>query len=314
MRKLFFAVPILLLSIISTNIAIADSSPYQFLRYQSSARGAALAGCLVSMPGDASALVFNPAAAYTVEEKMFSATFLKHVLDINSGLVSYIHRLEGGAVMAGAVSYTNYGSFDKADIFGVKSGSFSANDISAGFTYANELDSNLYYGVTGKLIFITLEEESSIAFAVDAGILYQLPDGRSNIGLSILHAGAQVSKIGSESESLPLDIRAGINHRLRGLPLLVNFSLHHLADETDSFFDKFTNFSIAGELYVGKYIQLRLGYDNMIRRYTSIETDRKFSGFSGGVGIKANDFNFDYGIALYGSSATMHRFSVGLDF
>jgi hypothetical protein len=248
---LFFAAP-------SINV-LADTSPYQFLRFQSSARAAGLAGCFVSMPEDASAVIYNPATIYTVDEKVFSATFLKHVLDINSGLVSYIDRLDDSSVIAGAVSYTNYGSFNSADIYGNMGGTFGANDIAAGVTYSNELDENLYYGVTGKLIFINLEEENSIAFAIDAGLLYQLPDGRSNVGLSVLHAGTQISKIGNDSESLPLDIRAGINHRLRGLPLLVNFSFHHLADNTDGFFDRFTNFSLAGEVYIGEYIQLRLG-------------------------------------------------------
>jgi hypothetical protein len=46
---------------------------------------------------------------------------------------------------------------------------------------------------------------------------------------------------------------------------------------------------------------------------TSIDSDRKLSGFSGGVGVKANDFNIDYGIALMGSSATLHRFSISLN-
>lgn len=291
----------------------ADNSPFQFLRFQSSARSAGLAGCFVTMTGDPNAVFFNPATISTVKEKPFSVTFLKHVLDINSGLTSYVFDYQDKGIFAGSISYTNYGSFVRADKNGNKSGTFSANNLSLAATYSNELDSNFYYGVSLKFITINLEKEMSMAFAVDAGLIYSLPDERTNVGVSILHAGTQLTRINSVSESLPLDIRAGINHRLRGLPLLVNFSLHHLAETTDNFLDRFKYFSIAGELYLGEYIQARLGFDNMVRRWTSPESDRKMAGITAEVGIKANDFNFDYGVSIYGSSAYFHRFSLGFN-
>lgn len=291
----------------------SDQSPYHFLRIQSSARSAALAGCFVSMTDDPNAVFFNPASVYTINEKKFSATFLKHVLDINSGLVTYSKDIEDFGVVAGSISYTNYGSFQAADPNGNKTGTFGASDIAAMATYSNFIDSNLYYGASLKFIFNNIKNANSFALALDAGILYEFPDDRTKAGLSILHAGSQLSSFENESESLPLDIRMGINHRLRGLPLLVNFSFHHLGDEADNFIAKFESFSIAGELYLGKYIMARIGYDNHIRKYASPASDKKLSGFSGGVGIKANDFLFDYGIALMGTSATLHRFTIGLD-
>lgn len=298
------SVLLLLVGVLSLSNLWADYSPYQFLRLQSSARSAGLAGCFVSMPNDASALYFNPATISTVENKRFSATFLKHVLDINSGLVSYIKPIEDIGVFAASVSYINYGSFDRADNTGRKNGTFGAGDLSFAATYSNILDTNLYYGVSLKYIVVSIENESTSSLAVDAGILYRLKDERTNIGLSVLHAGTQLSKFGGTTESLPLDIRAGINHRLKGLPLLVNLTFHHLADNSDSFFDKFKNFALGGELYIGEYVMLRLGFDNQVRRMTSIESDKKLSGFSGGLGIKANDFTFDYGAAIFGTGAT----------
>ena len=63
----------------------------------------------------------------------------------------------------------------------------------------------------------------------------------------------------------------------------------------------------------GKVIQVRLGYDNQIRNLTSAETNKGLTGFSAGVGIVTEDFNFDYGYTGYGSSANLHRFSVSLN-
>lgn len=298
----------------SSALYSSTTTPFQFLRFNESARAAALAGCFVAMPEDAGAVFFNPATISTVKEKHFSTTFLKHILDINSGNVAYIKNYEDVGTFAGAISFTSYGSFDYADQFANRNGTFGAVDMMLSGSYSNELDSNLYYGVSAKFFMVTLEKYSTTGFAVDAGLIYMMPEKRTNIGLSILHAGTEITTIGGENEGIPLDIRAGFNHRLRGLPLLINFSFHHLADRTDNFFDKFMNFSIAGEIYLGNYVQARVGYNNQIRKETSPSTDRGLSGFSGGVGVKTKDFNIDYGAAQIGKSALLHRFSLSLDF
>lgn len=290
--------------------AHSESTPFNFLKTAAGARSAALAGCMVSIAEDPTALFFNPATISIAPEKNISVTFLKHVLDINSGNITYLGEDEDFGSYALAAAYTNYGSFDYRDKNGAENGTFGAADFSLGATYSNELDSNLYYGVTAKFVFFTLEELSTSALALDAGLYYQMADNRTSLGVSLLNVGAQLSKLGNETYDLPLDLRAGVSHRLRGLPLLVNFSFHHLTDKTNNFFDKFKSFSLAGELYLGKYIRARLGYDNQIRN-TSGNADKGMTGLSGGFGIITQAVDIDYGYSQYGSSASLHRFSLG---
>jgi hypothetical protein len=289
------------------------SSAFNFLRYTSSARAAGIAGCFVSIPNDPSALFFNPASVATVTEKPLSATFFKHILDINSGSISFITNYKDWGTFAASAVYTSYGSFDRADATGNITGDFSASDISFGISYANKLDTNLFWGATAKFIYETIDTYSSSAFAVDLGLLYLLPDNRTNIGVSILHSGFQISKFENTSESLPLDIRMGVSHRLEGLPLLVNLTFKSLADKQDNFFERFLNFSIGGELYLGQYIQVRLGYDNEIRRLLTPDNNKKLSGFSGGLGIKLKEFNIDYAAQQVGLSALLHKFSINFN-
>lgn len=302
----------IIILVITGSVALSQDYSFMLLRNNMSARAAGLSGSFEAMADDPNALFFNPATIATVTKKNFSATFFKHVLDINSGLVTYIRDFEGLGRLAGSVNYTSYGSFDAADKFGNITGSFSASDLVFGVTYSNELDSNLYWGATAKFVFVTLEKASSASFAIDAGLIYRIPEKRLNIGFSILHTGMQFSKFGDISESLPLDVRIGLNHSLRGLPLLLNVSLHHLADSEDNFFDRFLNFSIGGEFSFGKNIEVRVGYDNSIRQNSAPNFDRKLSGFSGGVGLKLADFNFDYGLAQISSYAYFHRFSLAM--
>ncbi len=302
------------LALLMNVTAFSIDSPFNFLRYQSNARGAALAGSIVALKNDPSALFYNPALISSVEDKKLQITFLKHVLDINSGGISYIHHNPEYGNFAASIGFTSYGAFDYADKLGNRDGrTFSASDLTFGLSYSNKLDTNLYYGATIKYIYAGIEEVSTSAIALDAGLIYSLADNRTNLAKSVLHAGTQISKISNQGEDLPLDIRIGFNHRLRGLPLLFNFSFHHLADKTNDFVSKFKSFNIGGEFYVGKNIQLRLGYDNQIRSLTDAEADKGLTGFSGGVEIVLDDFNFDYGFSRYGSSANLHRFSLSLN-
>ena len=311
MKTVIFA--LILAGTACVTLSAQTTSLYRFLHNDASARSAALAGAFVSMPEDPSAFFYNPASVATLKESRIAATFLKHVLDINSGFVSYNSTLDAlgdNGKFAVGINYINYGSFDRADRNGVVTGTFGGYDLAVSGVYSNILDSNLYYGVGIGFIANSLESSSSMAFAVDAGILYRMPAARTNIGLSVLHAGSQFSSLGGVREQLPLDIRLGVNHRLRGLPLLLNLSFQRLADETDSFFRRFENFSLGGELYLSSALQVRLGYDNQRRSGLAPESQKKLAGLSAGVGILIKEINVDYGISSLGNAGTMHRFSV----
>lgn len=306
---------VLALLILTVTNMFADDTPYNFIRFNSTARAAALGNAVVSIEEDASLIFFNPALLQSADEKTLSTTFSKHVLDINSGNVVYkINQFDlDGASLAAQINFNSYGAFDYIDDEGKLYGNgFSGSDLSFGVTYSNELDSNWYYGVTGKFLYLTLETQSSSAFAVDAGMFYRVND-RTNIGFSLLHLGTEMSSLNGQAATLPADARLGINHRLKGLPLLINLSFHHLADEVDGFFDRFKNFAIGGELYLSKVINLRAGYDNQIRNFASSDDNKGLSGLSGGLGIKFEDVNFDYGYAEYGASIGLHRFSLALE-
>ena len=312
--KNIFVTFTLLASIFALSVAMAsETSPYQFLRYNSGARAAALGGATVSIAGDGSMLFYNPAVLPTVKQKPVTATFLKHVMDINSGSASYVRHYDGIGSFSASAIFTNYGSFDAADVSGNKTGTFSANDVCLSVGYGNTLDTNLYYGAAMKLIYVGLDDASSAAMAFDFGMLYTLPNGSTSLGLSVLNAGFQLSKFYDNVEKLPLDVRLGISHRLMGLPLLFNFSFHHLADKEDSFGDRFANFSLGGEIYLGEKFMVRLGYDNHIRKNSSPADEKKLSGMSIGAGLKLEKFNIDYSLSQIGLSATLHRIGVSLD-
>lgn len=313
----------LIVGLLLTTSAFAQRGLYSFLRDDASARAAALAGSFVAVHDDPSALFYNPAAIASAEDNQLSVTFFKHVQDINSGFAVYNTSLQTlgvqssspvakGSVAVG-VNYVNYGSFQRLDRNGLPAGSnFGGGDIALSLGYANELDSNWFYGVAVKYINNRLDNVSAAAIAVDAGMLYRIPKANVNIGLSVLNAGAQIATVNGAQEALPLDVRLGVNHRLRGLPLLLNVTLTRLADNVPVFTDRFLNFAIGGEFYFGNVVRVRVGYDNQRRREIAADAQPRLAGFSGGVGIALDKFSFDYALTSLGMPGDVHRFSLNV--
>lgn len=291
-----------------------EATIFPFLRGTISARSAGLGGATVAMTNDLSTIVLNPATLNTIEEQQVTGTFIKHVLDINSGFAAYGDRFGDLGTLGFTASYTNYGSFERTDITGAQSGTVGAQDLVVAASIARELDTLISYGFTVKFLYSGLDDQVSTAIAVDAGLHFQLPQSRTNIGIALLNVGGQLSTYDGVSDRLPLDLRVGVNHRLKGLPLLVNASLNHLTDEVDSFFDRLLNFSVGGELYLGKVIMARIGYDNAQRNLSGVNVATQATGLSGGIGVNLEDLDIDYALSSLGSSALMHRLSVGLIF
>ncbi|MBQ6269530.1 MAG: PorV/PorQ family protein [Bacteroidetes bacterium] len=309
----------LFLLIITIHCAAADeTSPYNFLRNSSNARITGLSGTVTALEDDPGALFFNPALISTVNNRNCNVTFLKHILDINSGNISYIHHFDNpklGTIAAAAV-FTNYGTFDYINEQGVSNGNtFTGNLLSLQASYSNIIDNNLYYGISAKLIYNSLESMSGFAGAVDAGLFYKFSDNRTNLGVSILNAGSEIKKMTNNAYTMPLDIRLGGSHRLEGLPLLFNLGFNHLNEPTSNFFSRFKNFSIGGEIYFGNIVQARIGFDNYIRNNVASSDNKGLSGFSFGAGIVNPDWFLDinYGMSVYTDNILIHRFSINFN-
>lgn len=285
---------------------------FPFMYSMMSARMAALAGSTVAMTNDGHNVVMNPAGLATLQSNSVGGTFIKHVLDIGAGYATYNRDVDNVGTLAATVSYTTYGAFDRADAQGTVTGTFQSSDVVVGVSLARELDTLISYGVTAKVLHSTLDDMSSTALAIDAGMIFQFPKQRTNIGISILNLGTQLSTYDGTRDRLPMDLRIGVNHRLRGLPLLVNASLNHLTDDVGSLVDRLLNFSVGGELYLGKVIQARIGYTNAVRNTSAVNVPGQLTGLSGGIGVHLPSLDFDYALSSLGAASVVHRVSVAM--
>lgn len=287
---------------------------YDFLRNDASARAAAMGGSFMTVMNDPAALHYNPATLATIDSTQASFTLFKHLLDINSGYATVATEIEGIGRVGLGVNYNNYGSFQRTDKTGQGIGEFGSSDIALVLGWGGELGEGFSAGISGNAIFSTIDTYGSSALAIDGGLLFVDTAKRIQAGLSLLHLGSQTSSFGEENEPLPLDLKLGVSHQLRGLPLLVALNFSRLLDETDEFIDRFSSFSVGGEFTISKPLRLRIGYNNRLRQDVPIGASKGISGFSAGVGIAFSDYRFDYAFNSLHRLGGLHRVTINAVF
>ena len=291
--------------------ATAGSGPtYAFLKAETGARAAALAGSFVSVTNDPNGIFYNPASLFTVEGKRGSFGFFKHLLDINGGNLSYTQEIEDVGRFGAGIIYLNYGDFAETDESGNELGSFGAADLAALVGYSARIEENLFWGVNLKFVYSSIAGYHSTGAAIDAGILFTIPEQRVTLGVSVRNLGMQLNSYLETRESMPVELTAGGSIVPKGLPLLLNVNFHFRDEEVDSFGDRFRGFTIGGEFTLSRVVQLRFGYDNALRKDLKLGTTPGLAGFASGLGINVQGFTVDYAITLLGSIGNLHRVSL----
>jgi hypothetical protein len=285
---------------------------YSFLRNDVGARAAGLNGSFVSMTNDPNSLFYNPAALATITQPKGSAGFLKHLLDVNGGHISYAHSLEGIGTIGGGIIYLDYGSFTETDESMNVLGTFGARDLAFVVGLGRSIDEVTSVGVNAKLIYSSIANTSSFAVALDAGVLYQIPAENITIGASVLTLGTQVNAYQQTKESLPLDVKIGITKRPEHLPVLLNLNFHKLNESQDDFLQRFSSFSFGAEFLMSESVRLRVGYNNEQRKELKLGTSAGLAGISLGGGILFGEYVLDYAFNSYGKIGGLHRISLGM--
>ena len=290
------------------------SSTYNFLKLDVGARASALGGSFSTSTDDSYSMFYNPAAISTITKTQGQVGFHKYLLDINGGTAAYNQKLGKSGYLGAGIRYMNYGSFEGFDENSISLGTFSANDLALSVGYSNTYVDNFHYGVSLKFIYSNIGEFSSTAVAADLGVQYIIPASMWNIGLSLLNVGTQMSKYGSVSEDLPIDLRAGVSKRLEHLPLRVYFEFDNLVSGEEDFFGNLKNISIGGEFEISKNVDLRVGYNNGQRQDLKTGSSLGIAGFSAGIGLKLiENYSLDYSFNSLGNVGSNHRIDIGFD-
>ncbi|MFN3386757.1 MAG: type IX secretion system protein PorQ [Candidatus Thermochlorobacter sp.] len=309
----FYALLTILLIAFASSVH-AQTTAFEFLRLDRSARIAALGGNSASLAHDINSFFQNPAVLDSTTHKQAAFSFQKHLLDINSGFLAYGRQIENIGDFGAGITFVSYGSFDETDEIGNTIGTFSATDLALHLAYSRELQrfgfGTLRTGIGVKFIFSGIQNFRSTALALDAGLLLLIPSEDLHIGLALITLGTQLSTFDGASEALPLDVRFSVSKKLEGLPLELTLGFIRLADASESFLSRFRNFTIGGEFTITDAVKLRFGYSNLQRQDLTLTGTLGLAGLSAGLGVAIERFKFDYAFSSLGVLGGLHQLTL----
>lgn len=331
-------IPIVLLVSFTSIAQNGGKYTYEFLNLVSSPRQAALGGkVLTNMDWDTSQALHNPSTINSEMDGQLVLNFVNYFADITFGSFAYASSLgDNKNVFSAGVTYVDYGDFKGVDENGLSTGSFSGNEFAVTFGYMYVVpNSDLKAGVSAKFISSKLETYSSVGGALDLALLYDFKNSNSQLTLVASNIGAQFTTYENTKEQIPFHLDLAFGKKLDKLPLKWHVIFENLqkwdlsfnnparakldlngssTSEEVTFFNKLTqHLVVGGELFHGKAINLRFGY-NFRRGYElKIEENRVFAGITAGFGIKLNRFRINYAYQKFSAAANVHTFGLNIN-
>lgn len=305
---------------------IGGRGVYDFVDATVSARVAALGGSMVPIKdNDLQLALFNPSLISSEMNHKLSLSYVDYFTDINFASIQYARSFEKIGNFAASLQYNHYGTFDYADETGQISGEFNASEYAMIVGWGRQLDSNFSIGANAKIIGTQFESYSSFGLAVDVAGSYVTSSGWL-MSLTARNIGTELKTyLPSENNSLPFSMQFGVSKRLDHVPVRFMLLYDHIqkwdltypsqngnADTdpitgeptTKNGFEKFgdqlmRHIIIGSELYIGKNLTLRGGYNYKRRQELQIPDKAGMVGFSWGFGIRVSKFSINYARSTY---------------
>jgi len=341
--KKIYTLFLLLIIAFSTSFGqIGGRYSYSFLEMPVSARVAGLGGNLAAIADNDINLGYNnPSLIHTGYDNSLALNYVDYFTDINYGSVHYANSFEKVGSFMASLQFMDYGKFTYADETGNTAGTFGAQDYAFTLGWGRRLDSLFYIGANAKLIYSYYESYNSFGFAVDVAATYH---SKSDWVMSLVasNIGAQLSTYISEQRSpLPFNLQYVVTKRLKHVPFLFSLTYDHIekwdltyqdplnpSDGTDpitgepqyksgaaKFGDQLLrHFIVGAEIYLGKNIVLRGGYNYRRRQELKLNEKPGMVGFSWGFGIRVYKFKINYSRSTYSLVGSPNYISLTFDF
>lgn len=315
---------------------------YDFLNLNQSARTTALGGYTISISDEDIAQGYsNPALLNKKMKHHLSINHNFHLADISHGFVAYgLHLGASDISMMVGLNYVDYGTFERADIFGNRIGTFEGSETALAIGLGKQLDERLRIGLNLKYVNSNFDTYQSNGIGFDLGFHFYNPIKESNWSLVAKNIGGQLSSFNLERENFPLDIQFGYAKKLAHLPFQIMITAHHLqqwnlrsnkmvsgdpiligqpnqepGSLSKGIDNLFRHLAFGGEFLIGKneIFRLRFGYNHLRNKELSVSGFRSLSGFSFGFGLKVKKIRIDYGLGRFHLAGGLNHLSLTLD-
>ena len=318
---------------------------YSFLDLPASARSAAMGGQLISIKdSDINLVNDNPALLDSNMDNNASLTYINYLADINFGYGTYAKHYSGVGTFSAGMQYINYGTFQRADEYGIRNGEFSAGEYALDVTYGHTINRLWSVGASAKLIYSSFDSYHSFGTALDLGVHYQSFDENFSMGAVLNNIGYQVKPyVSGNRENLPFEAQFAASYKLDKAPIRFTFHAGHLQrpnlmyekpEEGQPFLlpsgvqqseppeqgafslENFMRHAVlSAEILPSDNFHIRFGF-NYLRRaeLTATEARSGLAGFSLGTGFRVKKFDFSYGLASYHLAGFSHHLTLATNF
>ncbi|NEV93556.1 type IX secretion system protein PorQ [Psychroflexus sp. YR1-1] len=335
--KLFFLV--ILLGMTWPSLAqVGGQNTYQFLNLPVSPKISALGGKnITSYSSDPANALANPALINFEMHNQMSANYMNYFADVNYGTASYAYELgRRTQVIQAGVTFIDYGRFDGYDESGNSTFGFGGQEAALSVGYARRIGkTDFYVGANLKLISSKLEQYTSFAGALDLGVSYIYPEWDLIVSGVVRNAGTQFKAFDEVREPLPFEVLIGISQTLKNAPIRWHITLENLQEwdiafrntardvedlsgnvtaDDPGFINNTLRHAILGaELFPDGVFSIQVGYNFRRGEELRIQDQRAFSGLTGGLSVRFNNFRFSYSYAQFNRAASSSFFGLTIN-
>ncbi len=316
---------------------IGGDEVYPFLNLTTSARIAAMGSDFLTIKDDDLNLApSNPSLITPGMSGKLGVAYVDFFSDVNYGTATYSKTFNKVGSFIASMKYVSYGKFDYADETGMRSGQFYAGESALTLGWGRQLDSLFSIGANLKLVYSSHESYNSFGIGVDVAGSYNSPNRLFTASLIARDIGRQITTYSGEKvEPFPFELQAGISNRLKHLPFRYSILYNHIEKwdlsyddpnnnntapitgeviSKNGFEDFADNFMrhivIGGELFIGKNISLRGGYNYQRRQELKVVSKTAMVGFSWGLAFRISKFYFSYARSTYHLSGSPNYITI----
>lgn len=293
-----------------SGLAQSSGRAFGFLDQPTFTGVAGLGGVNLTSTADPMMFLSNPALSDSVHQKKISLHYLSFPGDIQVATLGYLLPGPWESTLSLGLQYFNYGEFEGFDDTGFPLGTFNANEfaLTAGL---GKTFGVFRYGLNAKLLGSVLESYQAYALAMDFGITYRHPLEDLMLAIVAKQVGVVLRNYFEDAPlSLPADIRVGASYKAANMPIRFHLSLRNLIGDADALlaipqeeqpFEEriFKRVVLGAELLVHESVQLRVGYNHLIRKEFAAIGGQGMGGFSGGLLFSSKKFAFSYSRMFY---------------
>lgn len=309
---------------------VGGQRSFEFLNIPNTARTVGMGGLNVSSPyEDVNLVLSNPALASDSLVGKASFNYLSYFADASVLSSAYQFKLPGNYSWFVGVNHVDYGDFESFDASGTELGTVSASETAVSLG-ASQVVGNFTLGASIKFLNSSIAGFNSTALVADLGGLFVHPNKSFTAGLVFKNIGAVISDYSDvEDSSLPFDVQVGGTFKPKYMPFRFTFTGYNLyqgdiayfdpdnaaqeEDEPGTFDKVFRHVTIGAELLLSKNINLRAGYNHLVRQELKLEDTAAGAGFSFGLMFRIKAFEFAYSRGGYHAAGGSNSFTLTAD-